>query len=312
MSGSRASWTAFGAGKVILLGEHAVVYGHPAVAAPLSVGVRALGRPAKTCGLVLPKGLGALQRQALAAAFERAAGACGRPPVQVRLESELPRSQGLGSSAAVSVACARLLLEVGAGGKPPLLGRVEEVAHEMECVFHGTPSGVDHTTSVRGQLIRFVKGPLVAKPRVRPLRSPTPLWLVLVLAGDRGSTKESVGSLRARTGKWPERYRRLLADIGKVADEGAKAIEAGDLEALGDVMNVNHGLLHALGLSSGRLDSVVHALREAGALGAKLSGAGGKGGVVIGLFREPRGVVARLERGGLSAFATQVAGPGVE
>ena len=97
--------------------------------------------------------------------------------------------------------------------------------------------------------------------------------------------------------------------MGRLAAEGAKAVEAGDLEALGDAMNVNHGLLAALGLSSPALDEMVHRLRALGALGAKLTGAGGDGGAVIGLFLEPEPAVRELTRQGMRCFGSQLAGP---
>jgi mevalonate kinase len=84
---------------------------------------------------------------------------------------------------------------------------------------------------------------------------------------------------------------------------------SGDLEGLGDAMNVNQGLLNALGLSSLAIEEMVARLRTAGALGAKLTGAGGDGGAVIGLFREPEPVVMKLRKAGIDCFASQLAGP---
>lgn len=298
-----AAWTGFGPGKVILLGEHAVVYGYPALAGALSLGVTARGSPARDPQLVLPASLGSEARKLLGRAFQRAVHLSGAPTMRLELTSDLPVAMGLGSSAAVSVACARLLLS--ATGRPGATAEVLDLAHEMESEFHGTPSGVDHSCSAQGGLIRFERAP--GNPvAVREVKVAQPISVVVAICGPRAPTRTTVGSLRERQARWPERYARLFKEVGQVADDGVRALEVGDLEALGDAMNVNHGLLSALGLSSLALDERVHALRREGALGAKLTGAGGDGGAVIGLFAEPLPVVERLRAQGWSCFASEL------
>lgn len=298
---------AFGPGKVILLGEHSVVFGYPALAGPLTWGVSARGLPSGKTRLKVSGALKGAGRKLLMNAFARAVKLAGDPKVEVTLESDLPVSMGLGSSAATSVAVARLLLQ--AAGRRPSANEVVRVALEMEREFHGTPSGVDHTCSARQELILYRKPPGADVGTARHVESPRPLKVLVALAGERSPTKKTVGALRERQARWPERYRRLFGEIGKVSVEGAKAVAAGDLEALGDAMNVNHGLLAALQLSSSRLDDMVHRLRGMGALGAKLTGAGGDGGAVIGLFLEPEPAVAKLTALGVRCFASQIAGP---
>lgn len=298
-------FTGFGPGKAILLGEHAVVYGYPALAGPLSRGVTARAFPSKRCQLSIPPSIRGERRRLLATAFEKAAQATGRPLVRVEVESDLPLSMGLGSSAALAVACARVLL--AAARRPASCKQVARVADEMEREFHGTPSGVDHTTSAQGRLIFFRRRGKT--DQVKPVECPRPLKLLVALVGERGPTKQTVAALRARRDQWPSRYGRLFDEVGALAAEGVKAIERGDLAALGDAMNVNHGLLSALQLSSEGLDVMVHRLRRLGALGAKLTGAGGDGGAVLGLFLEPEPAVARLSREGVRCFVSQLAGP---
>lgn len=172
------------------------------------------------------------------------------------------------------------------------------MALEMEKEFHGTPSGVDHTTSARNALIYFKKG------AVRASRPGRPLPLVVALVPGRTTTKVTVGALRERQAKAKTRYACVFDDIASLVEEGAKAAVKGDLETLGDLMNMNQGLLAALGLSSLRLEQMVYALREQGALGAKLTGAGGDGGAVIGLFKEPSAAVEALRKAGIECFAT--------
>ncbi|WNG35684.1 mevalonate kinase [Archangium minus] len=302
-----SSLSGFGAGKVILLGEHSVVYGYPALAGPLSRGVRARGEASNKCQLVIPEALTAEQRKVLKAAFGRAMAACGEPGVKVSFDTDLPLSMGLGSSGALSVACARVLLQ--AAGRKASATEVAAVAWEMEQEFHGTPSGVDHTTSAMEQLILYRRKPGAEQGRAKVVESPKPVKLVVVMAGARSPTKLTVGALRERQKRWSERYQRIFREIGLLASEGAEAVEEGDLEALGDVMNVNHGLLAALGLSSPGLDDMVHRLRNMGALGAKLTGAGGDGGAVIGLFHDTGPAVHELTRLGIRCFDSQLAGP---
>lgn len=303
-----APLTAFGPGKVILIGEHAAVYGHPVLAGPLSRGVTATGVPSRRCELVLPRGLSGPGRRVLSRAFDRAARECGRPAVRVSLRSELPVSMGLGSSAAVGVACARLLLQA-AGVADPTPARVARIAMRMEEEFHGQPSGIDHTTSAQNRLILFRRRPGAEAGVARPVRSPRPLRLLVALAGPRTSTRATVAALRERTARWPRRYHRLMHELGVLAREGAQAVESGDLPALGDAMSAGHGVLSALGLSSAGIDQLVHRVRRLGALGAKLTGAGGDGGAVIGLFYEPEPAVAALRRQGVESFVSHLAGP---
>jgi mevalonate kinase len=284
-----------------LLGEHGVVYGHPALAGPIRLGVRAWGEAAAQTTLEVPKGLSEPQQAALERAFAAAATACGSPGVMVSLESDLPLSVGLGSSAALSVAVAKVLL--AASGRYPTRALVEALALRMEREFHGTPSGVDHTTSARGHLLLYQKG------QARVVRAARPVQVIVAVVGERAPTRDTVETLRARRSRWPARYGRVFDEIGRLAGEGAKAARAGELEALGDLMNVNQGLLGALGLSSAPIETMVYRLRRMGAIGAKLTGAGGDGGAVIGLFEEPAPAVRRLRRAGVRCFASRLSGP---
>jgi mevalonate kinase len=300
---------AFGPGKVILLGEHAVVYGTTALAVPLRLGVTAQGAPWPSCCFDVPDDIRGATRARLLRAFSQAADAVGRPGVRICVRSTLPMSVGLGSSAAVAVAVAGVLLRA-VSGRPPSKKRLLALAGAMEVLFHGTPSGVDHACSALGCPIRFRRQGTGRPPLVRRVALGRPLELLVAIAGQRRPTRDTVSALRERQARWPLRYRRLFHEVGQVAEEGVHAAEKGDLEALGDAMNVNHGLLAALGVSSPALDGMAGFLREAGALGAKLTGAGGDGGAVVGLFRDGRQAQRRLQRAGVSCFLSRVEASG--
>lgn len=298
-----SQFSAFGPGKIILLGEHGVVYGHPALAGAISRGVHATATADEEGPSIdFPEGLSESQTEVLERAFEVAVRKTKYPRVSVELNSDLPLSMGLGSSGALSVAISRVLLNAQTGKVPkPLV--VEKLAFEMEKAFHGTPSGCDHTTSARGTLVLYQKGKAVE------VRSPKPLKVLVALVGPRSATKSTVGALRDRQKRWPQRYRRVFDHIGHLVRDGVAAVKKGDLESLGDVMNMNQGMLASLGLTSTPIDEMVYRLREYGALGAKLTGAGGDGGAVIGLFPEPEPAVVKLRKAGIDCFASQLAGP---
>src|SRR5262249_13467849 len=134
--------------------------------------------------------------------------------------------------------------------------------------------------------------------RVRRVHPRGEAVLVLGLVGPRRGTQQTVAALRERASRWPNRYARLFREVGRVVLEGTRALEAGDLEALGDAMNVNHGLLAAMGVSSPPLHGAGVALPRARALGSTLTGAGGDGGAVVALCGAPPRDRKALERWG--------------
>jgi mevalonate kinase len=244
----------------------------------------------------VPKAIKQEQAQVLKRAFESASQSIRSIPVSVRVKSDLPIGMGLGSSAALSVAVARVLLK--ANHLDPKLAKVLNLAAIMEGEFHGTPSGVDHTTSARGEILLYQRGGPIR--RIKPGR---PLRMVVALSGPRPPT---VAALKERRTRWHSRYLRLFQEIGALAVEGARAIKRGDWLELGDLMNVNHGLLWSMQLSSERIDRVVRQMRRLGAHGAKLTGAGGDGGAVIGLFDDASVAVRGLTRLGIECFETRL------
>jgi mevalonate kinase len=279
------------AGKVILLGEHAVVYGRPALAAGLDRGLDvelSVGRPPEDVRL--------------ARLLAEAAGALGvsADGLAVAVRSDLPPGAGLGSSAALCVAVLRAL--AAAAGR--VLAPADELAlgRRLETIFHGHPSGIDPAAAALGRTcFRFVRG---EPPAVTPLAVARPLPLVVALGAPR-STGAAVQGLRARWEAEPARYERLFDEVAEVVDAGARAAERGDLPALGQAFDRNQELLAALGVSAPATAILVATARAAGALGAKLTG-GGAGGAVIALAPDTARVAAALREHGVETIITHV------
>lgn len=286
---------AFAPGKVILLGEHAVVFGHPAVAGPLEQGITVTLEKAEG-GVALKGAEGG--PSLIAHALRKCAQAFHLSSVEVEITGDLPPAVGLGSSAAVSVALVRAFAAAAQISMRPqgLLERAMELEHE----FHGaTASGVDHNVAFERKLIRYVKG-----RRAQPLALARPVECVVWVVEPRGSTRERVQEIGRRREENPELYQKVFAEIGALAERAVEELEQGDLSAVGGEMDQNHRWLQELGLSTPGLDRAVAELRAMGAFGAKLTGAGG-GGSVVGLFEDANPIVSSLVEKGHRAFVVR-------
>ncbi len=277
-------------GKVILFGEHAVVYGRPAIAAPvMQVQATAAITPAAP-GSELLIAAPDLDRQvslstapphdplATAARLTLAHLSAPEPDGVLTIRSTIPIASGLGSGAAVSTALVRALGSFLGRELPP--DAVSEIVFEVEKIHHGTPSGIDNTVIAFEQPIYFV--------RQRPIQRLTvgaPFTLIIADTGIPSPTKKTVGRVRQAWQRETAHYDALFDQIGDIADAARHAIEIGDIPALGPLMDENHELLIEMGVSSSILDDLVGTARFAGALGAKLSGAGG-GGNIVALVEE--------------------------
>jgi mevalonate kinase len=293
------------AGKVILLGEHVVVYGRPAIAAGLALGIDVEVTRADGPLRVASDRAELADDPRPAALAAEAAAAFGLAPdgLAVRIRSELTPGVGLGSSAALAIAVLRAM--AAAAGRT--LDTADELAlgRRLEAVFHGTPSGIDPAAAALGSsLFRFVRG---EPPVVTPLRTARVLPLVLAFGGRPRSTGAAVGGLRARWEADRAGHERLFDAVAAVVEEGVAACAAGDLAALGRAFDVNQTLLARLGVSAPEVEALAAAARAEGALGAKLTG-GGAGGAIVALATDPEELAARLGRRGARTIVTRVSG----
>lgn len=297
-------------GKVILLGEHAVVYGVPAIAVGIDRGARA--EAARTDAVSCTLALGDAVRASPAdgsdtgRAFGAVLAACGVDfGVEVKAETTLPPGAGLGCSAALGVAIVRALDGlVGRAGAPP--DEVAERAMAWERVFHGNPSGVDTTTAARGGCLRFERGEAGAS--VRAVRLARPLVLAVGHTGVASSTRTMVEGLAHLRERRPDLVAKSFEAIRSLVDNAAVALETGDHAGLGHLLDLGQMVLSGLMLSTAEIETLCRVAREAGALGAKLTGAGG-GGCVLALVAGDAGpVLGAWERAGFRGFATTVGG----
>jgi mevalonate kinase len=272
----------FGRGKLILAGEHAVVYGHPAIAFAVDRGVRVTVAPTEGPTRVEPAD--ARLSEALRVVLPDRG-------FTVALHSDLPIGRGMGSSAAIAVGLVRAAAE--ALGERLGAEAEWERAFAIERVFHGTPSGIDQAVSARGGALLYRKGPPIA---IQAL--PCPSWRVVVLdSGSCGETRALVQGVRDRR----PAVDPALDAIGALVPRVQAALH--DPAALGPLLTENHRLLREIGVSTPALDELVALALRAGARGAKLAGAGG-GGVVLALVDDPAPLLAAARAAGVPAFVT--------
>ncbi|MBK9711666.1 MAG: mevalonate kinase [Kouleothrix sp.] len=295
--------------KLILCGEHAVVYGRPAIALPLA-GIRARA----TVGGARPgSGISILARDlrrrwrlsdepanplseliarvlAYLAARPPAQPHAGVPDLRISIQSTIPIASGMGSGAAVATALVRALAAYLGHDLPP--AEISALVYASEQRFHGTPSGIDNTVIAYELPIWFKRSNVQTfersnAPLIEPIGIAAPFTLLIGDTGVRSATRAPVGEVRRRWQAEPDSYEALFDQVGALVAQARRALAQGDLAGLGPILSENHELLRQIGVSSPELDGLVGAAQAAGALGAKLSGAGW-GGVMLALVAPER------------------------
>jgi mevalonate kinase len=315
-----------------LFGEHAVIYGEPAIAIAIDrrVKVRAEKRDdgavrveardlvlAGFKALFMPNGSVALEgesgkvlsalsyvKKAVEVVRERFGVHVG---AHMTITSEMPVGAGLGTSAAVAVSVVKAYSLLA--GLDLSKDECAELGYQVELSVQGRASRMDTTTSAIG-------GALYIDPRrekvyetlkgVEGLRG-----LVVGYVNREASTGEMVERVKRLRDAYPEVLNQVIRAVGEVSKKARKAMESGDVEELGRLMNINHGLLEAMGVSTSRLSQMVYAARAAGALGSKITGAGGGGCIVALAPQREEGVIAALKAIGATAFSVSPTSDGV-
>lgn len=309
-------------GKVILFGEHAVVYGIPALAVGIDRGAWAevdAGAAAGATSVLHVRGWDVTVREdvgdeapPLARAFrdvlaatrreQRAAGKTEVGTVHVEAEADLPPGGGLGCSAALGVAVARAI---------DLTATAESIAARVDAwerVFHGNPSGIDAAVASLGGCVQFTRGEGTAPATIERVRVSETIHLCIGHSGPASSTKSMVESVARIRERRPEITQRTFDAIHTLVKNARLAIVDHDLRAIGQLLDLNQMLLSGLFVSTPEIEQMCATARTAGALGAKLTGAGGGGCVVALVPDAARGadVLAAWKAEGFDGFAATV------
>ena len=274
-------------GKIILIGEHSVVYGQPAIALPL-YGTRVKSYISKNIGPVrlkcifyegllskAPKKLLGLKYliEELVESFNK-----DLRDFTIVIESSIPAERGMGSSAAVAIAIIRSLykyfdIELS---QEDLL----KWANLSEKIIHGNPSGIDAAIISSQRSLYFVRD-----QDLMPFDLNLDAYLIVADTGTRGETKSAVAYVRELVESSGEFGHELIQKLGNLTRHAKKAIDLNDVRGLGEIMTQGHWILDQLGVSNDLLNSLVHKAIDGGALGAKLTG-GGRGGCIIALAKD--------------------------
>ena len=313
-------------GKVILFGEHSVVYRGPAIVLALNKRGKVVAERRTEDNRLYFDALdlgfsgyfenetyhpitGASWRGERLVAFTVAAQTTMKhlgveSGLNMKIRSEIPIAAGLGSSAALSVATVAAV--GGLFGDGLSTDEICNLAYEGEKVVHGTPSGVDNNISTYGGMLIYEKDKELQRVEVE-----NDFPFIIGNTKRRRSTKKLVERVRGLRERTPDTVDRIIDTIVGISVEGIKAFKERDLPKLGTLMNINHGLLEALGVSSKRLNDMVYSSRSAGALGSKMTGAGGGGCMIALCPNNEDKVETALRVVGGSPFRVKLSGAGV-
>ena len=317
-------------GKVILMGEHAVVHHQPAIAIPFSgVSVQSDIQPSSHplsihcdfySGLAyeMPEVLKSLKftiHEALnqieqlrpelgitpttrsywnnGKVEKGEASFVQAPSIEITITSSIPAERGMGSSAAVSVAVVRGLFDYY---NVPLSDTLLfEIVQASEKIAHGNPSGIDTATTSGKEAVFFIKG-----EALQPLSIQLKGTLIVADTGITGQTLKAVQAVQEKIQQEPISTQKIIEEIGELVHTAKTCLAKGDVHTLGSLLSQNHALLQQLEVSNETLDHLVQTALENGAIGAKMTG-GGLGGCMIALavnLEEAQKIAEALQQAG--------------
>ena len=302
-----------GFGKIILFGEHAAVYGSHVIAAPIADAIQAkVEDEEEGIHLIIPRwGVeehlfkNRKHKLSIYKSLNLILAELGLRDKGMRIEiyPRIPRAMGLGGSAALAVAVIHALSRHYTINLND--NEVNKLAYQSEQIIHGTPSGIDNTMATYGKFILYKKG---EPPLMKPIEPSKPIPVVIGITGVESLTAKMVAKVRRGREKNRVTYDRLFSEIDALTLQAHESIKTHDLERLGDLMNICHGLLNALQVSSWALEELVEIARKSGALGAKLTGSGG-GGSMIALCKDTdatKRVAQAMSEAGYRAMSVQI------
>ena len=302
-----------GHGKIILLGEHSVVYGRHAIAVPAPLNIRTKVQDTEDEILLMIPSWGVEYRldknPEKRQSFEKPAGlildqmGLSKQGMKIEVFSDIPRGMGLGGSAAIAVSIIKALNN---HFKLALnQDEINQMALESEKIAHGNPSGIDNTMATYGHPLIFRNGD---NPLIEPLNINETFSILIGFSSTEGLTAKTVGIVRDLWKKNPGVYEKIFDEIDSLALQSIQAIQNNDFELLGQLMNINHGLLNTLQVSTPELERLIMIARESGALGAKLTGGGG-GGAVIALCKDIDITKSAIESEGYETLVVEIHNP---
>ena len=292
-------------GKIYLFGEHAVVYGKRAIAS--AINLRTTVTVAESDQTTITSSLGTTGIDyTVHPHISRCIESLSVPAVSIKIDSEIPVGSGLGSSAAAVIATLGALnheFELGMDKTA-----LASAGHAIEREVQGAASPTDTFVSTMGGTVVITPGasqPVSAKLRLIDCN------IVIGDTQEFSSTKELVGNVRILHERYPAVMNPIFDTIDSLAEIGVPSIEKGDYRSVGELMNIDHGLLDAIGVGSAKLSRLVYAARGAGAYGAKITGAGGGGCIVALADGAAAAVASAIEDAGGRATITEASEAGV-